>query len=37
VAGEGDDKSSEASEWEERDRAERLEEMRAEEVRLGEV
>ena len=36
VAGEGDDEASEASEWEERERAERLAEMRAAEERLGE-
>ena len=37
MAGEGDDEASEASEWEERKRAERSEEKRAEEERLGEV
>jgi len=37
VAEDEEDAASAASEWEERDQAERLEEMRAVEVRLGEV
>jgi len=36
VAGEGDDEASEASKWEERERAERLVKLRTEEERLGE-
>jgi len=36
AAGEEDGEASEASEWEERERAERLAEPRAEEERLGE-
>ena len=35
VAGEADGAASEASEWEEREREERLAEMREEEERLG--
>jgi len=35
VAGEEDREASEASEWEEREREERLAEMRAEDERLG--
>jgi len=37
VAEDEEGAASEASEWEVRDQAERLEEMRAVEVRLGEV